>query len=624
MAPSAVSPGFALALALALVLPIVGDLTVTMRGPYHLDAPAVGETADGEVVGVLADVFVTVSPATNGTVGGSVFLDTRPLLQLDMQGSARQAARVAAGLAGVDANAYDVFIAFRSTSSVVGGPSAGALMSVLVLAGISGHPPKEDVTLTGTVLPDGSVGPVGGVPEKATAAAEGGKRLFLFPAGQERSVTALGEEVDMETWCRDKLAITCRPVLSVEDAFAAVTGFAIERRPANGTAAPERSTQVLAPAASALLANATAVSQEAEGELSATTIPADLAPIVAQSRERLTAALAAAEAATARGEHYTASSKAFQAAVEARALLHYARWQQSGRDAAYVAQARAEASAAAEAAAAAAEGREPKTVAQLQALGAAQTRAREAQDLVEGSRNATIVTSALRDLAFAVERSATVHWWLSIGERFLDGPPVRAERLAEATDRALESATDSVAYAKTLVAQYAPGTDLDDLDRLLARARAEKERGFLASAFFTAVEADIRAGLVFAIGRGGVPAATLDRADEAAAAAIVSSRERGVEPILAASYVQFARSLRNESQPNAVEAYVFYQLARSVGRLPETLDLSGASGAGARFAPVADDAPRLTVPVSWMPAYLALGVATGAVAALVALARRRE
>lgn len=612
-------------LVLALMLLPQGvhaDFTAEMKGPYHMHAPAVGETSDGRLVGVLADAYVTASRASGE--GGGVFLDTRPLLELDMQGSARMAARVAQGLAGANATDWDVFIAFRSTSSVVGGPSAGALLSTLILATITGHPPKDDVTLTGAVLADGSVGPVGGVPEKAEAAARGGKRLFLFPAGEEVVARHSGEVVEMEFYCREELAITCRPVVSVEEAYAAVTGFALQRPPPGAAAIPDRTAEVLGPAATALLANATKLKEEAEAALGAISIPADLAPLVTDARERAEATLAASQAARERGEPYTASSKAFQAAVEARAMSEWAAWQASGRSAAYVDGAFARVGRVVDEAAAAAEAPELATIAQLQAVGAAQTRAREAQELVRDARNETLVPAALRDVAFATERAATVHWWISISRLYLEGPPARRDRLEEAVDRAIEGATDGVAYAKALVNLYQPGRDVRDLDAYLSRARTERERGFLASALFTAVEADIRAGLLFAVGTRGVAPATLDRARETAQDAVAGSRARGVEPILAASYLQFGSSLRNETPPNPTEAYVFFQLARTVGRLPEALDLGGSAGGAARFAPVEDGAPTLRIPAAWMPALLSLGVATGVVAALVALARKPE
>ena len=67
------------------------------------------------------------------------------------------------------------------------GPSAGAAMTLLLAAelGAGGNTElKQDVLITGTINPDGTIGPVGGVPEKALAAGQHGAKLFLVPSGQ--------------------------------------------------------------------------------------------------------------------------------------------------------------------------------------------------------------------------------------------------------------------------------------------------------------------------------------------------------------------------------------------------------------------------------------------------------
>ena len=68
------------------------------------------------------------------------------------------------------------------------GPSAGGLVTVATLAAILGHPMRDDATMTGTINPDGTIGPVGGIPHKIDGAAEAKKKLMLIPAGQRRSL----------------------------------------------------------------------------------------------------------------------------------------------------------------------------------------------------------------------------------------------------------------------------------------------------------------------------------------------------------------------------------------------------------------------------------------------------
>ena len=48
----------------------------------------------------------------------------------------------------------------------IDGPSAGMLMTVAMIALIKGDPIRPDTTMTGCINPDGTAGPVGGIPQK--------------------------------------------------------------------------------------------------------------------------------------------------------------------------------------------------------------------------------------------------------------------------------------------------------------------------------------------------------------------------------------------------------------------------------------------------------------------------
>jgi|GEM_PF-2505512 len=67
-------------------------------------------------------------------------------------------------------------------SGFVDGPSAGGVTCLTILSAIDGLPLPDDFAMTGTILPDGSIGVVGGVPYKMRAAAEAGKKRIFIPA----------------------------------------------------------------------------------------------------------------------------------------------------------------------------------------------------------------------------------------------------------------------------------------------------------------------------------------------------------------------------------------------------------------------------------------------------------
>jgi len=75
---------------------------------------------------------------------------------------------------------------FRFTAEnagVIDGASAGALMTAGFLASLTGAKVDPEATMTGTVNPDGTVGPVAGIPHKFVGALAEGKKRLGFPVG---------------------------------------------------------------------------------------------------------------------------------------------------------------------------------------------------------------------------------------------------------------------------------------------------------------------------------------------------------------------------------------------------------------------------------------------------------
>jgi hypothetical protein len=79
---------------------------------------------------------------------------------------------------------YRYSVETETLAGRVDGPSAGGLFAVAVMAILEGDRLSRDATMTGTINPDGTIGPVGGVVQKLDAAAKAGKKRFCFPVGQ--------------------------------------------------------------------------------------------------------------------------------------------------------------------------------------------------------------------------------------------------------------------------------------------------------------------------------------------------------------------------------------------------------------------------------------------------------
>ncbi len=142
-------------------------------------APAVSRTEEG-YIGVITEIEIYVEKPGQG----DVFFSVNTLTEIDMQASARVAALVASEVTGRDYRSYNYYVKVISEAPIIGGPSAGALMTIAMIAIINNWSLNPKVTMTGMINPDGTIGPVGGIFEKAEAAHRFGIKIFLIPYGQ--------------------------------------------------------------------------------------------------------------------------------------------------------------------------------------------------------------------------------------------------------------------------------------------------------------------------------------------------------------------------------------------------------------------------------------------------------
>ena len=125
-----------------------------------------------------------------------------------------------APLSGVRVN-YDV-------NGRIDGPSAGALMTVGLLSLIRGDKIKPGITMTGTINPDGTVGPVGGIPYKVDGAKQAKAKTMLIPLGQRNSADDSGELVDVID-IGERKGVKVKEVGDIYAAYKAFTGKTLAR-----------------------------------------------------------------------------------------------------------------------------------------------------------------------------------------------------------------------------------------------------------------------------------------------------------------------------------------------------------------------------------------------------------
>jgi len=186
--------------------------------------------------GVMLNISAEVKPGE-----GRVLVDTQPLMGLVFQDAANTAVAVAENRTGVSLEGSDVIFSIRAPGQVpaVDGPSAGALMTLLAISAIGEKPLREDLTLTGTIDEDGKVGSVGGIPEKAQAAKDAGKALFLVPRAnaklalyQQQNQQSYGftivrqvqSTVDAKSYVESTIGIPVQYVDTIDDVVRVATG----------------------------------------------------------------------------------------------------------------------------------------------------------------------------------------------------------------------------------------------------------------------------------------------------------------------------------------------------------------------------------------------------------------
>jgi len=171
---------------------------VTGRSTVHIVAVKMVQTGFQAVYeGVVMTAAIELK-----TGEGRILVNTQPRIGIDIQTSARTAALVTENLTGVALSKTDVILTIKASEDVdvVDGSSAGAAITVAMLAAVRGQGINTTVYMTGTINSDKTVGPVGGIVEKALAAAKNGASCFIVPKGQGMVIIYVPRETHWGPW----------------------------------------------------------------------------------------------------------------------------------------------------------------------------------------------------------------------------------------------------------------------------------------------------------------------------------------------------------------------------------------------------------------------------------------
>ncbi|MEA1895114.1 MAG: S16 family serine protease [Euryarchaeota archaeon] len=544
-----------------LIFPIFLSCTpYTSAASVSVLLPAVYSS---EEIGVLTNLTVWVEDGT-----GHVFVDTAPFAQVDMQGSARLSSMVACDITGTDPESHDFFYVIRADSPVIGGPSAGAAMTVATVATLENWTVDPGVVMTGMINPDGSIGAVGGIPAKLNVSIRHGVHTFLIPPGQGNisEIVQVIEQEDPFVTIRDELVTTnvielgaaqgveVREIDDIRDAVYAYTGNDIPQVILTGEVQTPEYLDAMQPLALALLDETRAQYNETDSIVD---------PELDDMLDNQIQAIEDSQNDYGMGNYYASMSRSFSTMIKLRRIEWYSRYLDSPDKDEYLSNltVRVE-DEIADSELAVSEARLENGV--LEGIGAAESRLTIAKEQLEWANHTESADDTIYLLAFAMERARSAKWWATISCAG-GGAEIPEDLLKDRAGRYYSQSASILAYAKMLTSESGGRRSyiLDATDDL-SRARRELRTGYYAGAIYDSLHAMVIAGT--AIELVGVGSTDIDekvnKSERDAMSAILAAREGGAEPILATSAYEHAEVLATSDTDRIVD----YGYAKMVAR----------------------------------------------------------
>jgi hypothetical protein len=199
------------------ILPLVegtGNVTVDATFIKLADKPS-------DIVAGVSPVKIATAPNAQNTVQVGTFEDSVGGTRSRWRAGVWVAAFVAATTLNKDLSDVTFSANRRGYSD---GASASGLLAGGFLAALTGAQIDERATITGVVNPDGTIGPVVGIPERVAAAIDKGAKRIGYPVGMRRAKSAkTGGVVDVEAYAKARGAKAIA-IADVREAYKLLTG----------------------------------------------------------------------------------------------------------------------------------------------------------------------------------------------------------------------------------------------------------------------------------------------------------------------------------------------------------------------------------------------------------------
>lgn len=507
-------------------------------------------------VGISADLTVETRPGS-----GRVFMDTLPLTKLDTQASARLAKEVACTTLDVDCSETDFFYTIRSDYSMIGGPSAGSALTAATMAALQGVEMNSDVMITGTINPAGSLGSIGGVYEKAKVAAESKARILVIPAEQEYSYEAEGGEIiNFIADIRENYNMTIVFAEDIIDAYKYLTGYQITKPKLTSTdVVSEQLNTVLKTMAEGLISQAQDALAVSTSKIKTAPLDkkADLEELNRLAKEELDNA----QKSFSKGLYYSASSFAVRSEINSYYADKMIEYYRTGEDPSYVStELKKIDNSVSDFEILFLKNKTIDSINDVEVLSVVIDRIREAETIVDNAHesfNQTDYETTLYLCAYAEVRKNTAYQWLTLVNSFTGNTtyvfdpsaikPLALERI--------EQSKNSYLYAEFVSSNFL----LSQSEELIHDAEKAYNNKHYVFALFEAAKARATANLALEVRTltNDTVDSKIKHLEESALLSIQKAEDRGLVPILALSYLEFAKSFY-DTDPAQALIYLSY------------------------------------------------------------------
>lgn len=526
-----------------IILLALNSINVVVALEEGVSVPLVADkvTGDGEEGALLGAQVIVV----NGT--GHVFVDTNPYTQVDLQGSARLAAMVASDVLRVDQKAYDFYYIIEISSPIIGGPSAGAALTVATIAAINKWTLKPNVVMTGMINPDESIGPVGGIPYKLEAAAAKNYTLFLVPEGQTtvtvkkvssylkgtHIITGDSEETVDVVELGKKLNVTVKEVSTIQEVVLAFTDHEITMPTYKGTILTTQYMDLLKPLAESLRSESGSMYNETTRSMSNTQLT-DTAKEILERADKM----------YQDKKYYAATSLYFNSMFTMRFAQWKEGYEKSSNKEQYLTEIANKVEMQIQASESDLQNFTLYGISDVEAVGAAESRITVARMRLDEAKKINDTDEKISGMAFANERARTAQWWLILSTP--NGKVVPENILKDRAGWYLSQAQSINTYMITLISESGShpqitGGAADDI----ANAQKEMEHGYYVGSIFDSLQATTKASTSIGLMGQIEPQKKVNQSYEAAKAAINEARLAGIEPTLAVSAFEYGETMTN-------------------------------------------------------------------------------